>query len=962
MNPDELFDDSDDALTEGLVPVPSRYARGSVTEEEDGDSPMEFLQNSGVRPEKTVNVRRRPWMDEHEFKIVDTIEGLRDLVDRAIASGSCALDLETHGLNKKIYWHKVSDIPPDDASEVAPSLVRGEGAEAMVPQTVHKVVGYCLSYDGKTGYYVPVRHTAPESVNVSPPLAAAEIRRLCLAAQPVLTERGMEEDPLFSRDIAEPGKVRIFFWHAKYDTEMLYPITGIETWHTSAFEDVQLLYFCKLTSDKNLGLKTKAHQELRTSKKEPYEMIELAELFVTSSGKKRAIDFASLHPEEAYEYGASDGICTYLLTVKPDNAALIDGRKPGKVGDLENKKAAAIHAMYRLEKQNSQAVRAMERPRIGVDIEYVRKLLEDATAESAIYADRVRALAAQYNFHDFNVGSPKQLSDFLFTERGLDIRPKPPINEKSGQYKTDADTLEELAELPGASSVLLDIVKCRQIEKVISGHLQNMIDHSYDPQGGKSWELREVNYQFKQTGATTARYSAPSGDAKHGDSEIPIHGIPSTYDDKKPKVATSLRSAYRARPGFVMVKVDFAGEELRIATNVSGEPVWIEEFLHGSGDLHSITARAFFGKTEITKQERQFGKISNFSLLYGGGAAAIMRATGCTKIEGQRRKANFDKALPTFAKWVKGQREICRRDKGVFTPFGRWIAIPDIDHPEQAVVAGAERNAINSPVQGGGADIMKIAIVMLHREFYKRRWLHSQEDQVRMLLTVHDELVFEVRPEILEQAMEVILHCMTAPGRLLNWKVPLVAEALIDETWDAKWDWDAMMHGKDPKDVKKVDPTKHVTFEGRVYTIPPAFLAPYLTPPWKKAGVPSPPPQDPSPKPIVEAPRTSQPTNLHPEPIMVKSPVMTVSPPPKAPSIIQAIETHVFAITLRTERTAHQVAQFCLAARGRDTKEGKVLHLVDESGDTLVDPALGLLINVDKFREKLEEHNIHGKG
>ncbi len=914
--------------------------------EDDGDDLGAFMASGGVQQEKTVSYKRRPWMNYHKFELVTTIERLREIVDEAIKRGECALDLETQGLDRRIYNRTRSELGLEDASEIDPDFWTKQWAySGKAPATVHKIVGYCLSSDGITGYYIPIRHRAEESKNVPPGLAAVEIRRLCKAAQPVLTPEGYAEDPLGSRHIEKQG-IQIYFWNAKFDQEFLYPITGIEYWHPESFIDGLLVYFSRYTGDKNLGLKWKAFSELKTEKGDPYEMIDLKELFVSSSGRKRDIDFPSLHPEEAYEYGASDSVCTFLLCKKKENQDILK--------DTKNVKHIAITQMTRLEKQVVQAVRGMERPRIMLNLDYVRALTAEAVTEAAGYEKEILAVAESVGIHNFDIRSSKQLSDFLFSDRGLNVEPKPEINEKSGQYKTDADSLEKLVdENPlTVNPVLKTIVKFRQIDKVVGTYLTSMTNNC-DAND-------EMAYQFKQTGAATARFSAPAGQPEHGYSGVPMHGIPSTYDDKKPKVATSLRKAFQARPGFTMVKCDFAGEELRIATNVSKEPVWMEEFKHGSGDLHSITARAFFNKQEVSKQERQMGKMANFSLLYGGGAQAISRATGCSAIEGQRRKKNFDMALPQFAKWSRNQKALCHKEKGVWTAFRRWIAIPEIDAQDKYIVAGAERMSGNYPIQGTGADIMKIAMVLLHKEFYKRSWLPSQNDWARMLLTVHDEIVFEIKHEILQDAMKVIVDLMEKPGKMANWEIPLVAEPLIDLTWDAKYDWDLIMHGKNPKDIKKFKEDEHVMWEGKVYGRLPSWLVGHVKQPWDLVGQTVAAAPEPSSEPkgeaLVPAPQALPAPQAQAAPQAASAPMAAPrpAPVPAAPTG----EVKIFRISCLTPNSVKQMA-IAITWSIRPKNKGVLLEVqYAGSGEVLVPASLGLYVDSDEFQRKLDEYNL----
>lgn len=940
------------------------------TSGDDFDSIMESM-GANLEPDATDIMKA--WMNYHQFVVVETLAELTEIVDQAIKSGKCSLDLETEGLDNRIYWKKKSEIkvPVEHWNDIRPEVI---------PTTVHKIVGYCLCYDGYTGYYVPVRHAAPgeEIINVNPIEAGKEIKRLCLAAQPVISAEGQKTDPLGSPLLERPGKVKLYFWHAKFDQEFLYPVTGIDFWHPESFEDGLLIYYCIFTGDKSLGLKEKAKANLwitdkkgntvrgqiRADPKNPlhelveedpkgspiqYEMIKLKDLFI----KGREIKFATLKPSEARYYACSDAICTFLLCDKPSTLSVTKDPRYANI--------------YRLEKQVGQVLRWMERLRIKIDHDYVRTLLTEAKAEADVYRKQIVELALSFGFEKFDPQSTQQLSNFLFASNtGLNIEPKPDKTSAVGsqQYKTDADTLEKLVEEhPDINPILLIIVKYRQIEKVIGTYLEGMLNNCDENQ--------ELRYQFKQTGAPTGRFTAPAGEASQGYGAIPIHGIPSTYDEKKPKVATALRKAFIAREGYTMVKIDFAGEELRIVTNLSREPAWIKEFSEGSGDLHTITAKAFFGET-ITKQQRQQGKMANFSLVYGGGTMAIMRATKCTPQEAARRKAAFDKAMPIFNEWVKRQKALVKKDKGVFTAFGRWMAVPDVDSQDKAVVAACERYSLNYPIQGSGADIMKMSMVMLYKRFYKMGWL--QDNTVRFLLTVHDELVFEVKHEKLMEVMPVLTEIMCSPAKMAKgWQVPLEIEPLLDLHWDPKYDYYKIMHGYIPekgKSPKKTD----VKVNGRYYQQIPPWLEGHLVPDYMRKGeVPQvPPAQDP--------PSNSTPSQLQPLPIetstskvtdtltqvetTVPSSILTPSPartsvPPNGKSTSDngndILTYHISPYNL-TSNTVRQVSAACIRCQDPG---GKILHLLESgNNETLIDPSLKIMVNPNLFKLVMDDHNL----
>lgn len=749
---------------------------------------VESLAEAGIRSEEASSLAR-PWMKCHRFELVTSADRVREIVDQGIEVGRIALDLETEGLDNRINY---------DA----------EGK----PSTEHKIVGYCLGLQG-TGYYVPVRHVCDKydrNPNVdSVEKAEAEITRLCQAAQPVL-KPGADILGARERDFEVPPKVVIEFWHAKFDQEFLYPVTGIDIWNPHSFEDGMLMAYVLYTDD-DLGLKENARDKLPPAGGEHrYEMIEFTKLFPPGM-KKRDRKFANLVPSEGSDvvyYGCSDGICTNLLC-----------------GFLLPKVNAnpRFKSFYRLEKQDVQAVRLVERPRVLINKKEIDVLLQEAETELAHYETQIKQVAATFGFDaDFNPSSSGQLAELLFSPKGLDLNPKPEKTAE-GQYKTDEKTIDAYVEEHAERMpVLGHIVKHRQINKVRGTYLKNLAENTDDHD--------QLRLNFKQTGAATGRFTAPKGDPSQGFGGIPIQGIPARDDPKKPKVAHSLRRMFISRPGYVFVKVDYASQELRIAASVSGEEKWIKEYekeaITGEpADLHMMTAMAFFpGLTKDSpdvKLKRNAGKTANFALVYGGGVGAVQRATGADEVEAARQKKAFDDSVPQFSKWVKKQHAYVKANLGVETAFHRFIAIPDAmitadevnrrrrekgkdELPKfvaakeaKKIQAACERKATNFPIQGSGADILKISLVLLVREFMLRGWLkNGGDDSVRMVMTVHDEIVFEVREERVAEAVPVIVKIMESPYKLAGWRIPLIAEPDLGTSWAAKINWHKMLKGE----------------------------------------------------------------------------------------------------------------------------------------------------------------------
>jgi DNA polymerase I-like protein with 3'-5' exonuclease and polymerase domains len=707
-------------------------------------------------------------------------------------------------------------------------------------------------------------------------------------------------------------------------------------------------------------------------------MIELKQLFPIRGAK---IEFHLLSPDEpgVVKYACSDGICTRLLCAHKDLVPVVKE----KYGFI-----------YRIEKQVAQVKRVMERPRVKINRARIIELRAQHEKKRDEIKAKIQDFALSKGFNNFEPGSPKQLSDMLFgKDPGLDItlsgcgpedrdfpNGKPPMNEKSKQYKTGADVLEEMAKVMGdnAPPILKLIVAFREEDKMLGTYLNSLAvnpDHN-----------DELRFQFKQTGAATGRFSAPAGDHEHGYSGIPIHGIPGTSD---------LRTCFVAREGYTMVKCDYAGEELRIVTNLSNEHVWIKEFLEGSGDLHSITARAFFGKAEVSKDERKMGKVANFALVYGGGPAAIMRATGCDRLEGTRRKQAFDKAVPDFAKWVKGQHAKVKKDLGVWTAFGRWVAIPDANSIENAIRAACERHSTNYPIQGSGADVMKISMILIHKEMYRRGWLkNGGDDSVRMLLTVHDELVFEIKHERVVEAVPIIVAQMELPTNMARapyspkWQVPLITEPLVGPTWGTGYPCERAVEGHKLKEgevvvngfmygaIRTVDLGKETPGEGEVEhwrdEKAKKVKIRMVDAPWLRGisdampieATPPSPKADGEPQPGVASRATVAVDESWNAPLGLQAntstrsyePPKTVTLPVSAPPA-EGAKTVVIKLRLLSKHTVEQVATLC--AKCFDRHNGAVLHLVDpHTNQTLIDPKLGVRVDPERLAQALLEANL----
>lgn len=767
----------------------------------------------------------REWFKDYRFHLLRSDEGLqqlRKLVDICVQRQLCALDLETTGVDNRVY--------PDEYF--------GDGRRTKHGiRTVDRIVGICISFDGQNGYYVPLGHDPEDSGNLPWEPVWEEITRLIHGA-------------------------RIIFHNAKFDCEFLYPVTGRERWKVNEFEDSFLL--AKTVSPlKSFPAGLKPLTKLLYG----VEMVELDELFTDDRKEqlkrnKEGYNFALLHPKEGVEYGCSDGIFTY------------------KVYHTLRERIEGFEKVYELEKNFCNVMRKMERNRVHVDVERVNQLFVDCQKAMRDTGDLVRQIIESKTgkttrWMTLNVGSPTQLSGCFFTDgEGLKLRPTPEMmQDAEGGFSVtydDADTDSEDGEdddgpdRPKVYSLKDEVLKSlhRHYGDKFSVQREGVVDKDGKPKRESMFELileyrhydkmngsyvekllkshdryGDVRPSFNQVGTDTSRLSCKAGKIEDGYSGVNFQGIPRDSDDDKPELFKQIRTVVIPREGWLLVKIDYAGEELRVITNMSGDPIWKDSFLHKDGDVHSITARILFAQSDVSKDQRNRGKRSNFAIIYGGGAGAISRNVGCSIEDGGRHMENMRSGLPVLMGYVDHQKKFAKKHKCIFTAFGRKMPIPTIDSPIKQIQRKAERCAINYTIQATSADILKIAMCYVDKKIRELGW----EDRVRYVLTVHDEVVFEIRPQHLMEVIRKLDEWMVLPWMLpklhgRQWEVPLETEPGIDIHWRARYDYFAMVDGK-PADKKDVDAEgnfkgklkKDQYFaDGRVYQKVPDFLKDYI--------------------------------------------------------------------------------------------------------------------------------------
>jgi DNA polymerase I len=389
----------------------------------------------------------------------------------------------------------------------------------------------------------------------------------------------------------------------------------------------------------------------------------------------------------------------------------------------------------------------MEREGILVDrVELARMSAEFAEGIAALEIE-IHALAGQ----PFAVGSPKQLGAILFDQMGL----KGGKKGKSGDYSTDVTVLERLAE--GGSPIASKVLEWRQLSKLKSTYT-DALQEQINPTTGR------VHTSYSLTGAQTGRLSSNDPNLQN----IPI----------RTEVGRRIRTAFVAEPGNVLLSADYSQVELRLAAHMADVPALKEAFAKGE-DIHSLTAQELFG--EVNPDTRGKAKTINFSLLYGISRWGLAGRLGISSDEAQAMIDRYFERFPGINQYISRTLQSARETGFTQTLFGRKTHFTRITSANQTERAGSERAAINAPIQGTSADIIKRAMVRMLPALAE-----AGLPKVRMLLQVHDELVFELPDDDVAAASTVIKRVMEeAAAPLVTIDVPLGVEIGTGKNWGA---------------------------------------------------------------------------------------------------------------------------------------------------------------------------------
>jgi len=450
---------------------------------------------------------------------------------------------------------------------------------------------------------------------------------------------------------------------------------------------------------------------------------------VAGKGAKQ-VGFNQVVIEQAAEYAAEDADITLQLhqALSPQIA--------------QNEKLTYI---YRdLEMPVMEILFRIERNGVLLDTAMLQAQSHELGMKLLALEQQAHALAGQ----PFNLGSPKQLQEILFGKLGI----KPLKKTPSGAPSTDEDVLQELALDHPLPKVLLEYRGLSKLKSTYTDKLPKMVDAV----------TGRVHTSYSQAVAVTGRLASSDPNLQN----IPVR----TAEGRR------IREAFIAPPGSVIVSADYSQIELRIMAHLSQDQGLLQAFAAGE-DIHRATAAEIFGceRSEVSSEQRRYAKVINFGLIYGMSAFGLAGQLGVDRGSAQSYIDRYFARYPGVAEYMKHTREAAHMQGYVETYFGRRLWVPEINSPNGMRRQGAERAAINAPMQGTAADLIKLAMIAVDQ------WLIEQKLTTRMIMQVHDELVLEVPESELALIREHLPRLMEGVARL---DVPLLAEVGVGPNWE----------------------------------------------------------------------------------------------------------------------------------------------------------------------------------
>ena len=461
-----------------------------------------------------------------------------------------------------------------------------------------------------------------------------------------------------------------------------------------------------------------------------YEPVHIEEL-IGKKGKGQG-NMRDVETEKIKEYAAEDADIT--LQLKHSFLPLLHAKKVERVfSEVENPLVRVLTDM--------------EFEGVRVDVDFLKEYSKELEKEAKLCEESVYQQAGVR----FNLASPKQLGEVLFEKLQIDPKAK---KTKTGQFATGEDVLQKLAH---NNPIVADILSFRELTKLKSTYVDALPEMINSKTG-------RVHTSYAQAVAVTGRLSSNHPNLQN----IPIRS----------SRGREIRKAFIPRAeGRILVSADYSQIELRIVAAISGDSNMCEAFRNGK-DIHTATAARVFGVAEeaVTKEMRYKAKSVNFGIIYGQGAFGLAENLGVSRTEAKEIIDNYKKEFSGITQYMEDTIQFAQKNGYVETLMGRKRWLKDIGSSNFTVRGFAERNAINSPIQGTAADMVKLAMIAIHREMKEKKMAS------KMILQVHDELVFDAVPEELIVLEPLILNNMKLALPLPN-QVPLEAELGKGKNW-----------------------------------------------------------------------------------------------------------------------------------------------------------------------------------
>ena len=458
-----------------------------------------------------------------------------------------------------------------------------------------------------------------------------------------------------------------------------------------------------------------------------YKTIHIDELIGPKGKNQRSM--RDLSPTLVYEYACEDADITLQLKNKLEP---------------ELKKHECEDLFYQIEMPLMPVLAEMEMNGVCLDTESLTETSKQFTARMNEIEQRIYELAGQ----QFNIASPKQVGEILFDKLKIIEKAK---KTKTGQYVTSEEVLQQLK---NKHEIVADILEHRGLKKLIGTYI-DALPKLINPRTG------HIHTSFNQTITATGRLSSSDPNLQN----IPIRG-----EDGK-----EIRKAFIPEPGCLFFSADYSQIELRVMAHLSKDANMIEVFREGK-DLHAATAANIYKKPidEVTRDERTKSKRANFGIIYGITVFGLAERLDIPRDEAKMLIDGYFETFPQVRDYMEKSKEVARQQGYVTTLFGRRRYLPDINSQNSVVRGFAERNAINAPIQGTAADIIKVAMIHIFQRF------KAEKIKSKMILQVHDELNFSVLPEEKEKVEHIVIEEMQNAFQMA---VPLVADSGFGSNW-----------------------------------------------------------------------------------------------------------------------------------------------------------------------------------